>query len=348
MSILWYTFLMKDVVELLLKWYLKNKRELPWRKDTNPYHVWISEIMLQQTRIEAVIEYYERFMKRVPTIQDLNEISEDELLKLWEGLGYYSRARNLKKAAELIMNQYHGIFPSEYSDILSLPGIGEYTAGAISSICFQQKEVAIDGNVMRVYIRVEGKDLDVGDLKVKKKIGEEIQKILPEDSGSFNQALMELGEIICIPGGIPKCEICPIKDFCKAHLEGKESLIPKKIVKKEKSEEVYTVFLIYYHGLFALRKRESGLLKNLWEFPNVSGHLSKKEVEKMFSSNVEKGISYTHIFTHKKWKMKSYLIESETMDSSYIWVSLQDIQKSYAIPTAFHPFLESLKTKYPQ
>jgi len=159
---------MKKIVEPLLNWYLENKRELPWRKDKNPYHVWISEIMLQQTRIEAVKGYYEIFMKRLPTIESLSKVEEDELLKLWEGLGYYNRARNLKKAAIKIMDEYNGIFPSEYEEILKLPGIGEYTAGAISSISFNKKEVAIDGNVMRVYARVMNEDIDVSDLKVKK------------------------------------------------------------------------------------------------------------------------------------------------------------------------------------
>ena len=340
---------MKEIVNTLLDWYSKNKRELPWRKDTNPYHVWISEIMLQQTRIEAVIHYYERFMKRLPTIQDLSEVSEDELLKLWEGLGYYSRARNLKKAAMMIMKDYQGIFPSEYQSILHLPGIGEYTAGAISSICFQLKEIAIDGNVMRVYCRLQNQDLDVSDLKVKKKIGEEIRKILPTESGNFNQAIMELGETICIPGGIPRCEICPLKDYCKAHLKGKESLLPRKIIKKEKKEEEYTVFLIQYQDLFALRKRETGLLKNLWEFPNQEGVLSKQEIQKLFSTSmIEEGIKNTHIFTHKKWNMHSYFMRVEKRLEGYVWVSLQDMEKDYALPTAFKPFWEYLKKKYPQ
>ena len=201
---------MKKIVSPLLEWYSKNKRELPWRKDKDPYHVWISEIMLQQTRIEAVKEYYKRFMDKVPTIEDLSKIEEDELLKLWEGLGYYNRARNLKKAAVEIMEKYQGKFPSQYEEILTLPGIGEYTAGAISSICFQKKEVAVDGNVMRVYARVCKQDIDVTDSKVKKEVGEEIRKILPDTPGDFNEAIMELGETICLPNAIPKCMECPL------------------------------------------------------------------------------------------------------------------------------------------
>ena len=339
---------MKNVVELLLNWYQENKRDLPWRKDKDPYHIWISEIMLQQTRIEAVITYYERFMKRLPSIQDLSLISEDELLKLWEGLGYYSRARNLKKAASIIMEQYSGTFPNTFQKIITLPGIGEYTAGAISSICFKEKEVSVDGNVMRVYLRVEDKDLDINDLKTKKMIGEKIKKILPKESGDFNQAIMELGETICIPNGTPKCNICPLINHCKAKKNHRESCIPRKTKKKEKEEEFYTVFLLKYKDFFAIQKRENGLLTNMWEFPNKKGKLSKKEIEEIFSKNCEKAISSTHIFTHKKWIMDSYLIEVKNQLEEYTWLSLNEIEQSYAIPTAFKPFLNYLKIKYPQ
>lgn len=341
---------MKNVVDILLNWYLENKRDLPWRKDTNPYHVWISEIMLQQTRIEAVIEYYHRFMKRLPTIQSLSEIEEDELLKLWEGLGYYSRARNLKKAALMIQNQFNGCFPTTYEDILSLPGVGEYTAGAIASISFQLKEVAVDGNVMRVYCRVEDLDLDVSDLKVKKEIGKHIKEILPEQSGDFNQAIMELGEVICIPGGTPKCNVCPLRNHCKAHLNGRESLIPRKIVSKEKLEEEYTVLLMVCNGFVAIHKREDGMLKNMWEFPNKPGFLTYLEIESFLSSiqSIELGISNTHVFTHKKWFMNSYYIVVSTMNSEYTWVPISLLETDYAIPTAFKPFLQYIKNKYPQ
>ena len=336
---------MKDCVDLLLHWYQQNQRSLPWRKDKDPYHVWISEIMLQQTRIEAVIDYYERFMKRLPTIQSLSEIEEDELLKLWEGLGYYSRARNLKKAATMIMNQYHGQMPRTYAEILSLPGIGDYTAGAISSICFNLCEVAIDGNVMRVYCRVNDLDLDTSDLKVKKEIENEIKNILPLESGDFNQGIMELGEVICIPGGVPKCEICPLKNKCLAHKNHHELEIPRKIIKKDKKEEYYTVLILECNGLYALRKRETGLLKNMWEFPNIEGELSIKEIKNRIPNILEihKGITNTHVFTHKKWFMKSYIISVKELDTSYIWVSSDSIKTNYALPTAFMPFYVSKK-----
>ena len=338
---------MKDCVELLLEWYQEHKRLLPWRVDKDPYHVWISEIMLQQTRIEAVLSYYQRFMKSLPSIQALSEISEDELLKLWEGLGYYSRARNLKKAACIIIDQYHGVFPSTYSDILGLPGIGEYTAGAIASICFQQKEVAVDGNVMRVYCRVMDHDINIKDLKVKKQIANSLKKILPENSGDYNQAIMELGEVICIPSGIPKCHICPLQYHCKAHLNGREALIPRKIQKNEKLEEEYTVFLLKWKQKYAIRKRKSGLLKNLWEFPNQTGFFTYEEVKKLYPNcnHIELGITNTHIFTHKKWFMNSYYVEIPFPLDDYLWVSLEEIASTYAIPTAFMPFYQYLKEK---
>lgn len=336
---------MKDYVELILNWYLENKRSLPWRIDRDPYHVWISEIMLQQTRIEAVIDYYERFMKRLPTIQSLSEVSEDELLKLWEGLGYYNRARNLKKAAIQIMEEFHGIFPSTYEEILSLPGIGEYTAGAIASICFDLKEVAIDGNVMRVFCRLQNKDWDVTDLKTKKKIGEIIKKDLPKNSGDFNQGIMELGETICIPGGIPKCELCPLKYHCLAHLKNREYLIPRKKVKEKTPEEEYTLFLLKCGDKYAIHKREDGLLKNMWEFPNEKGFLTYDEVREIIPNiiSIQLSITNIHIFTHKKWFMNSYFIEVEKEFGNYLWLPISEIEKNYAIPTAFMPFFEFIK-----
>ncbi|MBQ3308076.1 MAG: A/G-specific adenine glycosylase [Bacilli bacterium] len=336
---------MKNCVEIILNWYRENKRDLPWRKDIDPYHVWISEIMLQQTRIDAVIDYYEKFMNRLPSIKDLSEISEDELLKLWEGLGYYSRARNLKKAAVLIMEKYHGVFPNTYDEILSLPGIGEYTAGAIASICFQLKEVAVDGNVMRVYSRVQDLDIDVSDLKVKKKVGEEIKKILPEESGEFNQGIMELGEVICLPNGEPKCELCPLKSRCMAFLNKRQTLIPRKIKKMEKLEEEYTLFLMKYNNKYALRKRDGGLLKNMWEFPNKEGFYTYDEVKEIIPNikTIQLGITNTHIFTHKKWFMNSYYLEVSKMDLNYSWFTIEEIENNLALPSAFTPFLEYIK-----
>lgn len=333
----------------LLNWYQKNKRDLPWRKDQNPYHVWISEIMLQQTRIEAVIGYYDRFIKRLPSIQDLAQINDDELLKLWEGLGYYTRARNLKKAAIMIMEEYDGIFPNTFEQIMSLPGIGEYTASAIGSICFSLKEVTIDGNVLRVYMRLQNCYDNVDDLKIRRKVRNELQKIMPEEAGDFNQALMELGETICLPNGIPKCSECPLKNFCKSYQNDTYLELPIKNKKKDKKEEKYTILLFYYKSQFVLEKRkESGLLQNLWQFPNIQGHLTKKQLENYLKENkikflkVKKSVSYTHIFTHKRWNMISYIVELDKNDYNMNWNDLKTL-KERAIPTAFMPFLKELK-----
>ena len=201
---------MKEIAEKLIKWYEENQRQLPWRKEPTPYHVWISEIMLQQTRIEAVKKYYETFMKELPTIESLAKVDEEKLLKLWEGLGYYSRARNLKKAAILVQEKYEGKMPSSYSELLQLPGIGEYTAGAIASICFQEQVPAIDGNVLRVVARLTANSQDILLPQVKKQITNQVKQILPKQAGKFNQAIMELGETICIPKGNINCNECPI------------------------------------------------------------------------------------------------------------------------------------------
>lgn len=333
----------------LLRWYHQNKRELPWRKDQNPYHVWISEIMLQQTRIEAVIGYYDRFIERLPSIQDLAQVNDEELLKLWEGLGYYTRARNLKKAAIMIMEEYDGIFPNTFEQIMSLPGIGEYTASAIGSICFSLKEVTIDGNVLRVYMRLQNCYDNVDDLKIRRKVRNELQKIMPEEAGDFNQALMELGETICLPNGIPKCSECPLKDFCKGYQNDTYLELPIKNKKKDKKEEEYTILLFYYKNQFVLEKRkESGLLQNLWQFPNIQGHFTKKQLENYLKENnihflkVKKSVSYTHIFTHKRWNMISYMVELDKNDYNMNWNDLKNL-KEKAIPTAFKPFLKELK-----
>lgn len=340
---------MKNIVTPLLKWYQENKRELPWRKDQNPYHVWISEIMLQQTRIEAVIDYYNRFLKEIPDIESLAEIPLDRLLKLWEGLGYYNRAKNLQKAAKMIMEEYQGNFPTTYNEILSLPGIGEYTASAISSICYQLKEVTVDGNVLRVYMRLKNCYDNIDDNKIRKQVRNELMKIIPEDAGNFNQGLMELGETICLPNGEPKCNTCPLKKYCLSYHNKTVQELPIKNLKKEKKEEKYTILMFYHHNQFLLSKRtEPGLLHNLWEFPNLKGHLSLKEVKNdLIQNNLEwnkvaKSISYTHIFTHKKWNMISYLIELKEMEHTNHWITLNELEEK-ALPTAFLPFLKELK-----
>ena len=340
-----------QINQLLLSWYRNNRRELPWRKDKNPYHVWVSEIMLQQTRIEAVIPYYERFMNRIPDIAALANISEDELLKVWEGLGYYSRARNLKKAAQKIVSDFDGIFPTRYEDMLKLPGIGEYTASAIASICFNEATVTIDGNVLRVYTRICEDKRNVDLNGTKKQIREEIKEFMPLEAGEFNEALMELGEVICLPNGKPKCNECPLNSICLANRHQTWQYLPVKLEKKTKKEFFYTVFLFSYHHQYAIRKRNKGLLKNLWEFPNIEGKMDLQDVDHFLKDqniefdNIQQSISYKHVFTHQVWYMQAYEIQVSKELNDFLWVTIMDLEKNYAIPGAFQPFLEEIKHK---
>lgn len=248
---------MKQIVKPLINWYYQNKRILPWRNDKEPYHVWVSEIMLQQTRIEAVIDYYQRFMESFPTIESLANADLDKLLKLWEGLGYYNRVKNMQKAAQVIQNEHQGKFPTSYPDILALPGVGEYTASAIASICFSLKEVTVDGNVLRVYMRVNNCYDNIDDMAVKKEVRKQLTQILPEDSGSFNESLMELGERICLPNGCPKCGECPIRSYCKAWKYDSFLELPIRKEKRRKKKNYIPFFSLYliHLSLFLKEKK---------------------------------------------------------------------------------------------
>lgn len=342
---------MQNKLTNLSTWYQENKRSLPWRVDKNPYYVWISEIMLQQTRIEAVIPYYQRFINNLPTIHDLACIKEDKLLKLWEGLGYYSRAKNLKKAAQIIESEYQGIFPKNYEEILKLPGIGEYTASAIASICFNQKEVTIDGNVLRVYTRFFNDNSNIDDVKVKKEIRKHLMNLIPNDAGNFNQGMMELGETICLPKGLPKCQECPLNQACLAYKKNTYQTLPQKKKKITKKEEEYTILIYQYQNKYALyQRKEESLLQNLWSFPQLEGNITKKELvsylekNQISYSNIEEEINYTHIFTHKKWKMKSYKVVLKDINNlPYPFYSKEEIQKHHALASAYKPFLDALK-----
>lgn len=347
---------MEQAVSTLITWYRENKRSLPWRIEPSPYHVWISEIMLQQTRIEAVISYYFRFIEQLPTVFDLARVDEDKLLKLWEGLGYYNRARNLKKAAQIIVEQYHGEFPSTYSAILALPGIGEYTASAIVSICFSEPQVTIDGNVLRVYMRVYDCYENIDLLATRKRVRQHLMTMIPKQAGEFNQALMELGEVICIPRGVPKCHICPLHDVCLGRKRHTFLSLPVRSPKKEKQVENYTVLLIKNRDKYAICQRDdTGLLANMWQFPMLPDDYSQEEVRGYLNdcgyavSSLRMAISYTHIFTHKKWKMTSYKVEIDSDTTVFeqgkekcCWASLEELISKYAIPSAFLPFLNFL------
>lgn len=340
---------MQDMVDKLLNWYRDNKRELPWRFDKDPYHVWISEIMLQQTRIEAVLSYYKRFMAQLPTISSLAKVDEDKLLKLWEGLGYYNRARNLKKAAVIIMEEYEGVFPTTYSEIIKLPGIGEYTASAISSICFGEKQVTVDGNVMRVFTRFYNDSSNVSKDSTKKNIRDFLLSVVPDDAGDFNEGLMELGEVICIPNGIPRCSICPLREECQSNKNANYFLFPVKDEKKMKEEMEMTVIIPIWNNQTIVRKRKNpGLLHNLYEFPNVLGSKSIFEIKDLSSEfgkvfDIQKSITYTHVFTHRKWKMQAYFVFLESVNCRSLFYSISDIEEQFALPTAFSPFLYQLK-----
>ncbi len=342
-------------VKPLLHWYRDNKRTLPWREDPVPYHIWISEIMLQQTRVEAVKEYYRRFLDELPDITSLAAVQEERLLKLWEGLGYYNRARNLKKSAIMIMENYQGNMPDTYEDLLKLPGIGAYTAGAIASIAFGADVPAVDGNVLRVITRVTGDESDISDDGVRKRISGELLKILPKgESGTFNQALMDLGAMICIPNGQPKCDQCPWKELCITCREGMTDRIPYKPPKKQRTVEKKTVLVIRLKGGVLLHKRPGkGLLAGLYELPSMEGHCKKKEAldfvkELGFAPiYIESLPSAKHIFTHKEWLMKAYLVRADELsetkditkaDGRWHLVSPEEMEKDYPVPSAFSAY----------
>ena len=344
--------MMKNIAEKLIKWYEENKRELPWRSDPTPYHVWVSEIMLQQTRIEAVKKYYVTFMKELPTIESLAKVEEEKLLKLWEGLGYYSRARNLKKAAMLVQEKYKGKMPSSYQELLQLPGVGEYTAGAIASICFEEQVPAIDGNVLRVVARLTANSQDILLPQVKKQITNQVKQILPKQAGKFNQAMMELGETICIPKGNMKCNECPIKEDCQAYSKQLTNVIPFRNPKVKKKTEEKTVCLLYYQNEIAIRKREEkGLLQQMYEFPNIPQLESIASIEEQIQSwglqlqNIHEIGKVSHVFTHRIWNMDCYIVKVKNKNAEFIWVNEQELMHKYALPTAFSKILQRKEEK---
>ncbi|PKM51387.1 MAG: A/G-specific adenine glycosylase [Firmicutes bacterium HGW-Firmicutes-7] len=335
----------------LLEWYDNHARILPWRDNPSPYRVWISEIMLQQTRVDTVKPYFEKFMKEVPTIKELAIITEDKLLKLWEGLGYYTRARNLKKAANMVLSNYDGEIPSNVEALQSLPGIGPYSSGAIASIAFGIKIPAIDGNVLRVIARVMANKGDITNQIVKKEIAEFVNRVLPvQRVGDFNQALMELGATICLPTGIPKCSICPIQEICQGYKLGIATELPLKAKKKTRKVQKKTVFVLHSNNRTAIRQRsEVGLLSNLWEFPHIEGHLSIEECEEVIrkwnisAQTITPMSNCKHIFTHLEWHLMGYFVLIDNIEESdFVWVTNDEIKKKYSIPTAFKAYVKYL------
>lgn len=317
-----------ETVPYLLQWYDYNRRLLPWREEPTPYHVWVSEIMLQQTRVEAVRGYYDRFLTHLPDIAALAAAGEEELLKLWEGLGYYNRVRNMQRAAEIIMREYGGRMPENYESLRALPGIGDYTAGAIASIAFGLPYPAVDGNVLRVMSRIACSEADITKEQTKQKLKEELTFVIPERSGDFNQSLMELGATVCLPNGKPLCDRCPVMHLCRAFHAERETELPVKSGKKERRVEQRRVYLVFCNGMVLLHRREKkGLLAGLWEFPNLlldgekRGRTAAEIIKELpelgnaleqFDVSVKKAKRAKHIFSHVEWHMEGVRLEVQT------------------------------------
>lgn len=345
---------LSELPKLLLPWYQKNARSMPWRENPQPYYTWISEIMLQQTRVEAATDYFLRFIKALPSVLDLAAVSDEELMKLWEGLGYYSRARNLKKAAEIICRDYGGMLPADYHALRSLPGIGSYTAGAIASIAFELPYPAVDGNVLRVVSRVSDCRADISDSTVKKEWEQIIASILPSQNiGDFNQSLMELGALICQPNGAPRCLNCPLMQICKGFEKKSAEKLPVKAPKKERKTERLSVFIPVADGKVGLSKRgERGLLAGLWELPNISKKVTATDIKRHFndrgiSAIVESAGSAKHVFTHIEWKMEGYIIrlKDSSVAKNLTWCTKEELETRYSLPSAFKKYRQLLLDK---
>lgn len=313
-----------ETIPYLLHWYDYNHRILPWREEPTPYHVWVSEIMLQQTRVEAVKGYYERFLEALPDLRALAEAEEAVLLKLWEGLGYYNRVRNMQKAARIVVEQYDGRMPADYDALRALPGIGDYTAGAVASIAFGLPYPAVDGNVLRVMSRIACNEADIAKEQTKQELKQDLMSVMPGRSGDFNQALMELGATVCNPNGKPLCEQCPVMHLCRAFHAGRETELPVKTGAKARRVEHRLVYIVQWGERFLLHKRENkGLLAGLWEFPNVlaedvleGGQNLPEALRKMLTElipgtdalelmvTIKKIRKAKHIFSHVEWHME--------------------------------------------
>ena len=343
------TELLLETPPPLLLWYGQNARDLPWRRDPAPYRVWLSEIMLQQTRVEAVKPYFARFLEALPDIPALARAPEPVLMKLWEGLGYYNRARNLQKAARIVAEQYGGTLPASNDQLLKLPGFGPYTAGAVASFAFGLPVPAVDGNVLRVVSRLLASRADISRPEVKAAVSEGIRTVLegiPDQAGSYNQAIMELGATLCGPNTAPDCAACPLSALCLGYRQGIARELPVKAPKRPRRAENRTVFLLVSRGRAAVRRRpEQGLLAGLWELPNAAGALTPAEARAWLREQGLEPVKLRalrpakHIFTHVEWHMTGYLAETEAAgDGSLLWVSGQELREQYTIPSAFRAY----------
>ena len=341
----------REIIEQALPriadWYAGARRPLPWRLSPTPYHVWISEIMLQQTRIEAVIPYYERFLSELPDIPALAEVDENRLLKLWEGLGYYSRARNLKKAALLICERHGGKLPASAQELRKLPGVGDYTAGAIASIAFGLPEPAVDGNVLRVISRLLADGRDVLEPSVRRETAALLRGSYPsgEKAALVTEGLMELGETVCVPNAAGRCDICPLRALCRARAEGATERYPVRSAPRPRRVEERTVLLLRCGDKAAIRRREGkGLLAGLWEFPSLDGFRRRDELRELYPA----ALSITpcgearHLFTHVEWRMRGFEIELPRELPDLVWEDAETIRAAYSVPTALKYFLKRL------
>ena len=343
--------LVKACAERLVEWCAAVRRPLPWRLLPTPYHVWVSEIMLQQTRIEAVIPYYARFLEALPDIRSLAEVEEDKLLKLWEGLGYYSRARNLQKAARQVMADFDGQLPRKAGELKKLPGIGDYTAGAIASIAYGEPEPAVDGNVLRVMTRVLKRDDDIMRPKTRADLAGLLRSCYPggERAGLLTEGIMELGETVCLPNSTPRCADCPLSTLCRAYLDNETERYPVKSPPKQRRVEQRTVLLLFCAGRYAVRKREGkGLLAGLWEFPNLDGALDEAQARDAVRSlggeviGMEPCGEARHVFTHVEWHMRGFYAELAKELPGFLWKTSEEIRRDCPIPTALKYYQKRL------
>ena len=346
---------LRALSEPLVEWFRNHKRTLPWREDPSAYRVWVSEIMLQQTRVEAVRPFYDRFMKELPTVEKLAEVEEEKLLKLWEGLGYYNRVRNMQKAARQIMEEFSGEFPRDYEQIRSLSGIGSYTAGAIASFAYGIPKPAVDGNVLRVLSRILASEDDIMKQSTKTKMEYMLESVIPKEAASdFNQGLIELGAIVCVPNGVAKCEECPVRHLCRARKLGKVMELPVKSKAKARKVEKRTIFVFQDGENVAIRKRPAkGLLAGMYEFPSRDGHLSEEEAIAFCREiglaplRIKPLGAAKHIFSHVEWNMIGYKIRVDELEKKctekMLFVHPEDIQENYPIPAAFEKYTNQIE-----
>lgn len=344
------TFAFERIPAPLLLWYRENKRDLPWRNNPTPYQVWVSEIMLQQTRVEAVKEYYVRFMQALPTVEDLAFCEEEKLLKLWEGLGYYSRVRNLQKAAKQIVSQFDGEFPNTLTNLKTLAGVGDYTAGAIASIAFGKRTAAVDGNVLRVIARLSENSTPINDMKYRKTLQQRLSAIYPEEGtacAEFTQSLFELGALVCKPQN-PDCKKCPLQNLCGAYRNGTQKSYPVLPPKKGKREESVYVFLLQTPQGFCIRRREEGVLKGMNELPSAVIRYGESAAEILnewgvYAFNEIQRKRYTHIFTHIRWDITCVWVQAES--APFDAYTVEEIRQTVSLPTAFRQCLSMIDEK---